>query len=121
MDERQLSFQYSRTKEMLAYLVDRQGAMCTNGELARILWKDDNPESYISYLKNLKADLNHSLEELGCADLVHHQHGSIGLALQNVQCDYYDYLAGKAEAEHLFHGEYMSQYNWAESTAANLR
>lgn len=121
INEQPISFLYSRTKEILAYLVDRQGAMCTNGELTGILWEDDDPQAHVSYLKNLKADLNRTLEEIGCESLILHQHGSIGISLKNVECDYFDLLSGKREAERLFHGEYMNQYSWAEPTASTLR
>ena len=33
--------------------------------------------------------------------------------VEKIDCDYYDYLDGKKE---LFHGEYMSQYSFAEET-----
>ncbi len=33
LDGNPIGFKYSKTKEMLAYLVDRKGALCTNGEI----------------------------------------------------------------------------------------
>ena len=35
---RPLSFKRSKSKELLAYLVDRNGATCTNGEMLAVLW-----------------------------------------------------------------------------------
>ena len=43
VDGRPLEFKYSRTKELLAYLVDREGALCTNGEIITNLFGDDKP------------------------------------------------------------------------------
>ena len=37
-----------------------------------------------------------------------------------MDCDYYDYLNGKAELSKLYHGEYMMQYSFAEVTNAEL-
>ena len=37
---RPLSFKRSKSKELLAYLVDRNGATCTNGEMLAVLWED---------------------------------------------------------------------------------
>ena len=41
LDGLPIRFKYERTKEMLAYLVDRAGAYCTNGELMGILFEND--------------------------------------------------------------------------------
>ena len=37
---RTLAFKRSKSKELLAYLVDRNGATCTNGEMLAVLWED---------------------------------------------------------------------------------
>ena len=37
---RALAFKRSKSKELLAYLVDRNGATCTNGEMLAVLWED---------------------------------------------------------------------------------
>ena len=42
LDGNPMGFKYSKTKEMLAYLVDRKGALCTNGEIMAVLFEDDN-------------------------------------------------------------------------------
>jgi hypothetical protein len=44
----------------------------------------------------------------------------LGLAVKDVDCDYYDYLSGKVTLEKLYHGEYMAQYSFAEVTNAEL-
>ena len=33
-----------------------------------------------------------------------------------IECDFYDYLDDKPYAVKVFHGEYMTQYSWAEKT-----
>ena len=42
-DGKPISFGLSRTKELLAYLADRKGALCTNGEIITNLFGDDKP------------------------------------------------------------------------------
>ncbi len=116
-----LHFQYTKTKELLAYLVDRQGALCSNGELMGILWEDDaNPDRRISYLRNLRADLSGILQKAGYGDLLVRQRGSIGIVKEKVNCDYYEYLSGNPEARQKYRGEYMIQYSWSEFTQARL-
>ena len=75
-----MKFRYQKTKEMLAYLIDRRGAMCSNGELISALWGDD-ASNRVSYLKNLKTDLMTALEDAGFHDVVVKQRGLIGITL----------------------------------------
>lgn len=110
-------FKYSKTLELLAYLVDRKGAMVTGSELSVILWEDD---THASYLKKLYSDLKHTFERNGCADAFFSGRGSLGIDTGKISCDYLDYINSVPGSENLFRGEYMSQYSWAESTLANL-
>ena len=112
-------FKYTLTKEMFAYLVDRRGAQCTNGELISILWEDAS-YNRISYLKNLKSDLKSILTEAGCGDIIVQRKGSIGVLPQKMNCDFYGFMDGDEDAIRLFRGEYMSQYSWAENTLSFL-
>ncbi|WP_312938969.1 response regulator, partial [Oscillibacter sp.] len=50
VDGQRLNFKYKRTRELLAYLVDRCGASCVVDEIMSILWED---EIHPSYFKNL--------------------------------------------------------------------
>ena len=112
-------FRYNLTKEMFAYLIDRRGALCTNGELISILWEDAS-YNRTSYLKNLKSDLKEVLETAGCGDILVRQKGSIGVLPQKISCDYYDFMLGKESAVKSFRGEYMAQYSWGENTLSFL-
>ena len=42
--------------------------------------------------------------------------GRIAIRMEGIDCDYYRMLAGDMDAVNAFHGEYMSQYSWAEIT-----
>ena len=112
-----LRFKYQKTKEMLAYLVDRKGAMCSTGELMAVLFEDDD---HNAYYQRLRSDLRTVFSEIGCESLIIQQKGLLGLAVDMVDCDYYDYLNGKTPLEKLYHGEYMAQYSFAEVTNAEL-
>lgn len=114
---RPLAFGRTKTKELLAYLVDRRGAMCSNHELMVALWEDDDHEPY---LRQLKKDLVDSLEVAGCPDVLVRKRGSMGLVVDKVSCDYYDLLNDADTHVGDFKGEYMEQYSWAESTKASL-
>lgn len=61
---RPLKFRYKKTKELLAYLVDRKGALCSMQECMEILWGDEDAGSHVSYIKNLRTDLRDAFEKL---------------------------------------------------------
>ncbi len=123
VDGRPLRFKYQKTKEMLAYLVDRRGELVSNADLVSILWEDDSPDSsHVSYLKNIRTDLLKTLDDSGCAECIARTRGEIGILPGSIDCDYYDYLdnIGVEGFDKLFKGEYMSQYSWGEYTLASL-
>lgn len=113
-----LYFDSSKTKELFAYLVDRKGAVCTNGEITVTLWEDDG--EHYSYLKKCKKALANILQDVGCEDILVSHRGSIGVNKEKFDCDYYDWLEGKAKGINAYHGEYMAQYSWGEMTNALL-
>ena len=112
-----LKFKYQKTKEMLAYLVDRKGAMCSTDEIIAILFDDD---SHKAYYQRIRSDLLSTFARIGCESLILQQKGLLGLYVNGIDCDYYDYLNGKASLELLYNGEYMAQYSFAEITNAEL-
>ena len=113
-----LVFKYRRTKELLAYLVDRVGAMCTVGEIIGILFENDGGRE--DYFQKLRRDLLLTLEEVGCSSAIVHKRGMLGVVVTEIQCDYYDYLSNKKDLSASYFGEYMSQYSFAEYTNAQL-
>ena len=122
-DGKPVKFQYSKTKELFAYLIDRNGALTTLGELEAVLWEEEEPpRSHVSYLKNLRADLLQVLEKLGCANILVRSRGSIGVLPEKTPCDYFEFLRRRKEGKPsgLYCGEYMTQYSWAEMTHGSL-
>ena len=117
VDEKPLTFGYDKTKEMMAYLVDREGALCSNNEIMAQLWQDDR---HSSYLRRLKKDLMDTLTKAGCEEIVIYARGRIGILCDKVDCDYYDWKKGLPYALNAYLGEYMAQYGWAEITNGSL-
>ena len=113
-DGQPICFKYSRTKELLAYLVDRNGASCSIKELAAVLFEDDQ---HRSYMYQLRLDLMNTLTSLGVEDMIIQSRGYLGIARDKVKCDYFDFLDHKIEAPVR---EYMTQYSFGEQTYATL-
>ena len=120
VDDKPLQFSYLKTKEILAYLVDRRGSMCTNGTLLEVLWENDDPASHRSYLSNLLADLSKTLKDAGHENVLIKRRGQIGIDVTKIDCDYYRWLEGDPQARSAFAGKYMFQYSWGEVTLASM-
>ena len=114
-----VQFGLLKTKELLAYLVHRNGASCTVAEIAAVLWED---ESHESYFRKLKKDLMDTLRALGADDIIYSSRGYIGLRVgPDIACDYYSWLKGEPAGINAYCGEYMAQYSWGEFTNANIQ
>ena len=115
---RPLNFKRSKSKELLAVLIDRKGAGATAKEICAVMWPEDgNDSKNINYLYQLFSDLRHALELAGAADILLQNGYAYAVDVERIDCDYYSYLrTGRPE----FHGEYMLQYSWAEDTAGFL-
>lgn len=111
-----LEFEKIKTKEMLAYLIDRKGSSVTSGELRSVLWDDDSvtDSNTRSYLSKIKKDLVTTLKEAGVKDAFIESRGKYAVNPEKISCDYYDYLDDKPEGIRAYNGEYMSQYSWGE-------
>lgn len=109
-----LRFKYQKTKELFAYLIDRNCAVVDTGEIRAILW-DDN-EDHTSYMKQLRKDLIDTFRAIGKEDVIVSVRGGIGIRPGRISCDYFEYLAGDPKGLNAYHGEYMQQYSWSELT-----
>ena len=112
-----VKFKYSKTKELLAYLVDRSCAVVDSAEIQAVLWEDkDNT----NYYKQLRKDLIDTLKELGQEGAIEAIRGGMGIVPGKIKCDFFDYLSGTPQGINSYHGEYMQQYSWAEVTHGTL-
>lgn len=117
VDGNPVNFKYNKTKEMLAYLVDRNGTYCQNAEITAALWQD---KTHPSYFSNLRKDLTDTLEKLDCIEIIESERGKLRIRTEEIDCDYFDWCQGKLYAINQYRGEYMAQYSWAEFTNGEL-
>lgn len=114
----QVIFPSAKSKELMAYLIDRQGALCTNGEIEAVLWEDDN--SHRAYRIKIKKELEETLKKYKIQHILKRPFGSIGISIANITCDYTQWLQNDPKGIRAFYGEYMEQYSWAEVTKAEI-
>ena len=121
IDGKPVAFKYSKTKEIVALLINNRGAKTTNGEIIASLWEDDgDPEKKSSYLSNLRQDLQNTLTRYKSTDILLKQRGSMAIAVDLIECDLYDWLKNKKNSRYQYLGDYMNQYSWAEMMHAEL-
>ncbi|RGX56640.1 response regulator [Anaerotruncus sp. AF02-27] len=121
VDDVPVSFSRTKSKELLAYLVDRRGTKCTAGKLADILWDDGlYDRSRQKQIAAFRSEMIKSLKKVGAAHIINETNDSIIMDPEQYDCDYYMALAGDTVAINSFNGEYMTDYSWAEFTAAAL-
>ncbi len=112
-----LTFKRSKTKELFAFLIDRNGAGVTVNEIGVALWENDKDRKYHNYIHQLFRDLRNTLEAIGAEDIFKRSNYQYSVNPDRIDCDYFSYLkTGKPE----FYGEYMRQYSWAEETCGLL-
>ena len=108
-DGEPLRFSYKKSKEAFAYLVDREGSAINVNELNAVLWEEDHP----SYLRNLVADIQNTLNKAGAEGVFVKRYTECFIDVSKVECDAYEYKKGNEDAIRQYRGEYMTQYDWA--------
>ena len=114
-----LPFKRKKAKELLAVLIDRNGAGMTAKQICAILFPDDTDDTKnAAYLRQLVLDLKNTLKVICAEDVLKHDTPYYRIDTNLIRCDYTSFLEnGKPE----FYGEYMTQYSWAEETCATLQ
>ena len=116
--DEKLVFKRLKSKELFAFLIDRKGAGMTAKQICAVLFPDDMDDTKnAAYLRQLVMDLKNTLKAAGAENVFRHETPCYRVDTSLLQCDYFSYLeTGRPE----FHGEYMTQYSWAEETCALL-
>lgn len=116
-----VKFERKKSKEILAYLVDKRGTSVTRAELASIIWEnelyDHSKQKQLDvYIQSLKKTLNtYSIQYI-----FEMEKGELRVNPPLFQCDLYDFVDGKENSFLSYSGNYMNAYSWAESTKAYL-
>lgn len=121
VDGRLVNFTRSKAKELLAYLVDRQGSSATRSECFSVLWEDEPYDrSKQKQLDVIIRSLRSTLQEYGIGAILEQQGGTMRINPDLIDCDLYRFFEGDAGAVNDYRGEYMSAYSWASLTEAYL-
>ncbi|MCR4646031.1 MAG: helix-turn-helix domain-containing protein [Oscillospiraceae bacterium] len=121
VDGRAVSFKLARSKEILAFLVDKHGAGLTRPELFAGVWGDRLYDRRMQkqldvYIRSLRE----TLRDYGIAEILQMEKGVLRVDPDTFLCDAYLFSEGDHTAINAYHGEYMSSYSWASTTESAL-
>ena len=120
VDGKPVVFEREKSKELLAYLIDRHGSSVTTKQIASVLWEDKSYDMKMkNYVSTVLNSLRNSLKAVGVEDLLIKSRNHLSIDVQKIKCDAYDYENGDKKAINSFKGEYMINYSWAEYTTGN--
>ena len=116
-----VKFSRSRTTELVAYLICKNGSSANTKELLNALFGSRaSSERDGANLRGLIYDAKHTFADLEIQNFFSAEYNNFRINPEAVKCDYYDFLAGDNTAIKRYAGEFMNQYSWAEETAAFL-
>ena len=121
VDGRPLVFKRSKSKELLAYLVDRHGGNVSRPEAFAVLWEDTFYDRAMQKQMDVVIrSLRSTLEEAGVGEIFEIQSGWMRILPERMDSDLFRFLDGNRETIQEYRGEYMSAYSWASQTEAYL-
>lgn len=112
-----VTFKQAKCKELLAYLIDRNGSSVTRQEAFAVLYEDreyDRPMQ--KQLDVIIRSLRQTCIEYGIENILDVKKGIMRILPEEVDCDAYRFFRGDIDAVNEFRGEYMTQYSWASIT-----
>lgn len=121
VDGKTVHFSRSKAKELMAYLVDRQGSSITRAEAFSTLWEDEFYDRAMQkQFDVIIRSLRQTLAEYHISEVFEMKNGFLRICPEMIDCDLYHFFNGDIEAVNAYRGEYMSSYSWASLTEAYM-
>ena len=121
IDGKPMHFARLKSKELLAYLIDKQGVSVNRKAVFAALYEDviydrKMQKSFNVIVHGLKTTLN----ENGIGDIFEMDSGEMRVNPDLFECDMYRLLNGDAQTINTYRGEYMNAYSWASLSEAAI-
>lgn len=112
VDSRAVTFHRRKSKELLAYLIDRRGEIVSRQQLTYILFEDEgHSRNSQKNLHTVYKTLCSDLEMVGAAHILKSHTEGLSIDVNAISCDLYEFLDGNSN---LYQGYYMEDYEWGE-------
>ena len=109
-----VTFSKTKSKELLAYLIDCAGFPVTTKEIAKDIYEVDLDKQMSKNISKVIISLMDDLKKAGYEGAVIKQNRQLYINKDHISCDIYDALDGDVNAINSYHGEYLIEYSWAE-------
>ena len=121
VNNRAIHFERKKAREILAFLVNKQGTQVDWPTLAaEIMNKDLYDKKTQNTLHQNIESLKATLREHGIEDILCTSKGFLSVDIGRFECDLYDFLDGNKYAQNHYYGEYMYEFDWAANRVAYL-
>ena len=108
-------FKYSKSKEVLAVLVDKYGLSLSRAEIFSVVWEDQVYDRIMQQRLNaVIRSMRSTLADYGIDSLFEMKKGYLRIRPEYAVCDYWQFLKGDPEAVRSFNSKYMLPYAWGE-------
>lgn len=108
-------FERSRSKEVFAYLVHRNGSSCSIKEIAAALFEDEPYDlKQQAYIQKIISAMMKSLRNCNAESVIFKKYNSLSVDKSKLDCDYYRFKELDSGAVNSYNSEYMQQYYWAD-------
>lgn len=109
-----MTFSRTKSKELLAYLIDCAGFPVTTRDIAKDVFEAELDKQMSKNISKIIIGLISDLKDEGYDDIVIKQNRQVYVNRDKIDCDIYNAINGDVSALNSFHGEYMIEYSWAE-------
>jgi len=118
-----MTFSRTKSKELLAYLIDCIGFPITSNEIAYDLYEVSLDKQMSKNISKVIIGLMDDLKKEGYEGVVIKQNRQLYINKDRISCDIYDAINGDVKALNSFRGDYMIEYSWAEisDTVAKIK
>lgn len=116
-----VSFERAKSKELLAYLIDRRGGNVTRAFLFAVLFEEKAYDRAAQkYMDVIIRSLRNTLSKVNAGEILEMSGGLLRVLPEKLECDMYRFMDGDINAINSYRGEYMSAYSWASLTEARI-
>jgi two-component SAPR family response regulator len=121
VEDKPVYFSSSKSKELLALLVDRRGGSVSTENAITMLWPEREYDDTVqSLFRKVLKSLRVALTDADILEILIDARNQRSVDTSLFECDSYALLEGDKKAIKEYYGQYMSEYPWSGETRKRL-